>query len=111
VKTLELTCGELVARLEIHPATTLMGLQRGQLAAAAQGESDPLVWFARRFMYPDCLACTRGTIDDQPVGELSFDEFLSLPDQLSEAWLAAVYQVNAHWSPRLPEPEEQEKKA
>lgn len=110
MKTLELTVGDVNARLEIREATTLMGMRRGQLAAEAKDESDPLVWFARRFMYPDCLACSDGEIGGKPVRELTFNEFLSLPDQITEAWLAAVYEVNPHWQPRLPETEEQEKK-
>lgn len=110
MKTLELTASGVTARLEICEATTLMGMRRGQLAAEAKDESDPLIWFARRFMYPDCLACSDGEICGKPARELTFDEFLSLPDQITEAWLAAVYEVNPHWQPRLPEPEEQEKK-
>lgn len=110
MKTLELTVGKSTARLEVREATTLMGMRRGQLMAEAKDESDPLVWFARRFMYPDCLACSSGEISGKPVGELTFDEFIALPDQITEAWLAAVYEVNPHWQPRLPEPQEQEKK-
>lgn len=110
MKTLELAVGDVAARIEIHPATTLMGMRRGQLAAEAKNEADPLIWFARRFMYPDCLACSSGDLVGKPLAELTFDEFLALPDQITEAWLEAVYQVNPHWSPRLPEPAEQEKK-
>lgn len=112
MKTLELTAVDVTARLEIREATTLMGMRRGQLMAEAKDESDPLVWFARRFMYPDCLACSEGEIGGKPVSELTFDEYLALPDRITEAWLAAVYEVNPHWQPRLPEtPEKQEKKA
>lgn len=111
MKTLELVVGETTIRLDIHEATTLMGMRRGQLAAEAIDEGDPLIWFARRFMYPDCLACTSGAIGGKPVAELTFDEFLALPDRIVEAWLATVYEVNPHWQPRLPAPpEEQEKK-
>lgn len=110
MKTLELTAGGVTARLEIREATTLMGMRRGQLMAEAKDERDPLVWFARRFMYPDCLACSEGEIGGKPVSELTFDEYLALPDQITEAWLAAVYEINPHWQPRLPEAQEQEKK-
>lgn len=110
MKTLELTIGDVTARLEIREATTLMGMRRGQLAAEAKDEGDPLIWFARRFMYPDCLACSDGEIGGKPVRELTFDDFLALPEQITEGWLAAVYEVNPHWQPRLPEPEEREKK-
>jgi len=110
MKTLELTAGGVTARLQIREATTLMGMRRGQLAADAK-DDDPLIWFACRFMYPDCLACSDGEIGGKPVRELTFEEFLALPDQITEAWLAAVYEVNPHWQPRLPEkPEIQEKK-
>lgn len=111
---LDLTINEVAARLEIHPATTLAGMARGQLAAASKGEKEALRWYAARYMYPDCLACSTGEVGGQPVGKLTLDEFLNLPDQITEAWLDAVYRVNPHWSPRLPEPEnqeEQEKKA
>jgi hypothetical protein len=107
MKTLELTAGGVTARLQIREATTLMGMRRGQLAADAK-DDDPLIWFARRFMYPDCLACSAGEVDGKPVSQLTFDEYMALPDQITEAWLAAVYEVNPHWQPRLPE--EQEKK-
>lgn len=110
MKKLELTVGNVIVRLEIREATTLMGMRRGQLAAEAKDDSDPLIWFARRFMYPDCLACSDGEIGGKPARELTFDDFLALPDQITEAWLAAVYEVNPHWQPRLPEPQEQEKK-
>lgn len=111
MKTLELNINGVAARLEICPASTLMGMQRGRLAAEALEIDNALMWFASRFMYPDCLACTRGEIGGRPVAELTFSAYLELPDQLTEAWLEAVYQVNPHWQPRLPEPEEQEKKA
>ncbi len=107
---LNIEANEVVARLEIHPATTLAGMTRGQFAAAAKNEQDPLRWYAARFMYPDCMACSTGEIGGQPVGELTFEQFLNLPDQVTETWLEAVYRVNPHWSPRLPEQEEQEKK-
>ncbi len=110
MKKLNLTAGNVTARLEICEATTLMGLRRGQLAAEAGNDDNPLIWFVRRFMYPDCLACSTGEIGGKPVSELSVDEFLSMPDQITEAWLTAVYEVNPHWQPRLPEPAEQEKK-
>lgn len=110
MKTLELTIGDVTARLEIREATTLMGMRRGQLMDDAKDDSDPLIWFARRFMYPNCLACSDGEIGGKPMNELTFDEYLALPDQVTEAWLAAVYEVNPHWQPRLPEPEEREKK-
>lgn len=110
MKTLELTVGNVTARLKVCEATTLMGLRRGKMASEAGNEDNPLIWFARRFMYPDLMACTIGEIDGKPVEELTFDEFLALPDQVTDAWLAAVYEVNPHWQPRLPEPAEQEKK-
>lgn len=87
-----------------------MGMKRGQYAIAANEEKDPLRWYAARFMYPDCLACSTGEIGGKPVDELTFDEFMSLPDRITETWLNAVYRINPHWQPRLPEPEAQEKK-
>lgn len=110
MKTLEFSG---LAHLEVHAATTKSGMKRGQLSASAKDETEPLLWYARRFMYPDCLACTSGELNGKPVAELTFEEYMELPDQLTEAWLAAVYEVNPHWAPQLPESnaEQEEKKA
>lgn len=109
-KSVTIDIAGISARIDVCPATTLMGMRRGQIAARARHEEDPLRWYAARFMYADCLACSTGEIDGKPVCDLTFDEFLALPDQITEAWLEAVYQVNPHWLPKLPEQDEQQEK-
>ena len=103
------------AQIVVHEANTLMGMRRGQLSAAAGDEKDPILWWGKAIMYPDCLACSSGVIiageHTIAVKELTFDQFMGLPDQITEAWLERVYKTNPHWSPALLSKDEQEKKA
>lgn len=106
------------AKITVSEANTLMGMRRGQLSAAADGETDPILWYAKAFMYPDCLACSTGSIVIEetlvPVKELTFEQYMALPDQVTEAWMEAVYTANPHWMPKRRDESaklEQEKKA
>lgn len=109
-------------KITVQEANTLMGMRRGQLAAMARDESDPLLWYAREYMYPACLACSSGEIsidgETVPVSDLTFEQYMSLPDSITDAWLERVYGENPHWLPKIPadnqtpeEKEAQEKKA
>lgn len=117
MKRIEIEAGGIRANITVHEATTWMAMRRGQLAAdvTMKDAEDILLWFARRFMYPDCLACSEGEIGGRAVDELSFEEYMALPDRITEAWLSTVYEINPHWQPRFPssseESEEQAKKA
>lgn len=131
-EALNVVTSKASAQIVVHEADTLMGMRRGQLSAAADGEKDPILWWGKAIMYPDCLACSDGAITltvpvkkdadtEEPaiktkkivvaVKDLTFDQFMALPDQITEAWLGRVYETNPHWSPALPSKEAQEKKA
>ena len=77
----------------------------------AEISSDPLMmWTAFRAL-PDCLGATVEirNLDESKQSlsaELSFDEFLDLPEALIQMWQEATYAVNPHWLPRLREEDE-----
>lgn len=119
---LNIATKRVTAKIVVQEANTLMGMRRGQLAAAARDESDPLLWYAREYMYPACLACSSGEIsidgETVPLSDLTFEQYMALPDSITDAWLGMVYGENPHWLPTIPAdkqtPEEkaaQEKKA
>lgn len=120
------------SEIVVEEADTMMAMLRGKFSAAADSETDPVRWYAKAYMIPDCLACSTGTVminigkvtkkDDGEifisagetvqVGDLTFEQYMGLPDQITEAWLSAVYKENPHWAPVLPtSKDEQEKKA
>lgn len=53
---------------------------------------------AARILYPDLVACVTEAEGLSP-DTLSVDGFLALPEQLTQAWETAVYELNPHWLP------------
>jgi len=114
-------------RLVIGQATVLMGMKRAVLQGSAeswvasqraevlgdiQTDDDPTAGnghrpeilvlmagsLAARILYPDLIACVVEA-DGLDVGGLTVDAFLELPDRLTGAWEAVVYELNPHWLP------------
>jgi hypothetical protein len=89
----------------------LRSREQAQMKAKdAEVSSDPLMlWTAFRAL-PDCLGATVEirNLDkekQQLSTELSFDEFLELPEALIMLWQESTYEVNPHW---LPSPREED---
>jgi hypothetical protein len=83
--------------------TKMYSREKAQMKARdAEVQSDPLMmWTAFRAL-PDCLGATVEirNLDkekQQLSTELSFDEFLELPDALIIMWQEAAYECNPHW--------------
>ncbi|MEJ5201563.1 MAG: hypothetical protein WHV66_04955 [Anaerolineales bacterium] len=103
-KTLELTAEGITARLEIRHATVGDAMQRGILAARASNteyanEAEQAVAL---MIYPRCVACTEGTLEKngkvKDVRTMTAAEFIALPYEIGEMWLAAVLEENPGWS-------------
>ena len=93
--------GELV-HLNLHSAHIEDGLYRGQLIGEAvhMKENGNARENAKRsagiMMRPSCLASLR---EDDPLRNMSLDEFFEIPDYDMNIWLDAVYEINPHWNP------------
>ncbi len=115
-KTLELTAEGIIARLEIRHATVGDAMQRGILAARASNteyasEAERAVAL---MIYPRCVACTDGTIEKdgevKDVRKMTAAEFIALPYEIGEAWLAAILEENPGWSLQAENDETAQKK-
>ncbi len=114
-KTIEYHDEELNVSLVIGRATVRTKIEREKLSGQAFENSKPVnpdlnVHYRQAVIYPACIAATLEAPGlDWP---LSFDQFLDLPDELVDAWYAAVLEVNPHWSTKSEEPQADiEKKA
>lgn len=104
MKNLELSAEGIIVRLTIRHATVGDALRRGMLTARASdteyaGDAEKAV---AMMIYPRCLACTDGIIEKngiaRDVQEMTVAEFIALPYEIGEAWLAAVLEENPGWS-------------
>lgn len=103
-KVIELEADGVKVNLVVRHATVGDAMQRGILTArvteyAYANEAERAVAL---MVYPRCLACTEGMVErdgeSKNVRELSISEFISLPYEIGEAWLAAVLEENPGWS-------------
>jgi hypothetical protein len=120
VKTTEVTglLDETPVRLVIQEATVLSGMRRAIVAGRAQKEIETLGLDAEavsglaallvgRYTFPDLVGATVEA-EGLDVEGLSLVDFLGLPQELVDAWLAAVYDLCPHWYPaRAPDTEEE----
>lgn len=103
-KVLKLEVDDVKVNLVVRHATVGDAMQRGILTARVAdteyaSEAERAVAL---MVYPRCLACTEGVVEQDSesknVRELSVSEFISLPYEIGEAWLAAVLEENPGWS-------------
>lgn len=97
------------ARLTVAAATVRMGIERTIMQNGARRfEDEPGVALLRRFTWPDLVASTvegeieienGGAVKVRPVFDLTFEEWLELPEALVISWETAVYELNPHWLP------------
>lgn len=98
-------------RITVAPATVLIGMRRTRLQVEGRSaeESDPDRALLHLYTYPDLIAAT---VEAEGIPwPISFDDFLTLPDQLAAQWENAVYELNPHWLPGGGEPAEEKKEA
>lgn len=115
-KVIEYKDDDLDVRLTINRATVRIGMMRTLLQEKARvaahgrkpetvpdddllGESELWVQIA---LYPSLIAATTEAtgFEDWP---LSYDQFMELPETLAMEWESAVFELNPHWRPKLPE--------
>ncbi len=119
--------------MEVGQATVEMGLTRAELwfRTRTDGLDDRplLARVALLQTYPACVAGTLSVRNLPQIGEdgeplldedgkeilypkqlvmdtLTLDVFLSLPEMMVALWKDAVFDLNAHWLPEMPEDEE-----
>ena len=109
------------ARIVVSAATVAMGFERSRLVdeglrEAAKQDRDPMYRTAQWLQWPAIKASiVDGTITiydseeelkagkpsrviEDLANDLTFDDFLSLPEELAVQWLGAVLTLNPHWS-------------
>lgn len=92
----------------VQEATVLTSMMRAifhnrakdELEALELGNStgDVATILIARFTYPDLMGATVEA-EGLDIEGLSLEEFLSLPDELVDPWMVAVYELCPHWSP------------
>jgi hypothetical protein len=104
---------ELQVEFVIGQATTAEGIRRVALQARAEASESPpspdeegrYRWFKQRWEYPACIAGTTNIRDidpEKPSGitlDMSFEDWLNLPDALTATWAERVVAKNPHWNP------------
>jgi hypothetical protein len=125
--SVKLTDNEITVDLTIRPATLGDSLRREMLAALALDRSlpDPVEQTAAVIFYPRCLAVTSGSVtwpghtrgevpaEILEARDLAPDEFVNLPEAISDAWWKAVIETNPRWAlkqDQAPEQAEQDQK-
>lgn len=108
-KTLTYQDNGLNVRLTLGSATTLSGVKRALLQGRAlayldnnQGNQEHALEAAAlrvvaQYLYPDMLAAVVEAEGLNP--EMDVVEFLTLPQELTDAWQNLVYSLNPHWYP------------
>jgi hypothetical protein len=105
-RVVEYEQGGFQARVVVATATVRMGIERQALQDAAQktqGDEPPRIGLLRLLTWPDLVAATvEGVIDGRPAYDITFDEWLDLPEPFVVQWEDAVYALNSHWMPSPP---------
>jgi len=127
-RTIEYGEGDHVVKLVIVEATAMTAMKRAIYGGRAQAFIDKLqsdeneegndsevdsvalsaAAILARIAYPDCLAATKeisGLPQDMPI-----EDFLDLPQELTDAWQNVVYELNPHWYPFQEKDEGQDEK-
>jgi hypothetical protein len=96
------------AEIDVRRADVIAGVKRTRLQNAAKkiAEGKELEideWIALTVLWPDVMACTKGTMlleDDTRVvwGNVDWEAFKILPDDFVLSMANAVYKHNPHWS-------------
>lgn len=104
----------------VQAATVLTGMKRAiyhnraqdELKALELGNStgDVATILISRYTYPDLMGATVEA-EGLDIEGLSLEEFLSLPDELVDPWMVAVYELCPHWSPSFAAASKDEAKA
>ena len=93
------------ARIVVAAATVRMGIARTLMQRAGRrSEDEPGVGLLRQFTWPDLVvASIKGEIEVEGevklVSDLTFEEWLELPEALVISWEKLVYELNPHWLP------------
>ena len=96
------------AEIDVRRADVISGVKRTRLQNAAKkiAEGQELEideWIALTVLWPDVMACTKGTMlleDGTRVvwGSVDWEAFKILPDDFVLSLANAVYKHNPHWS-------------
>ena len=105
MRTVQYTGEGITAEIVIGKATVAAGLLRSRLVdeGLRAKDDDALVHALRWTQYPALVAATQsGHIDLTDGGyiqakEVTFMQFLELPEDLGMLWLDAVFAENPHW--------------
>lgn len=99
--------------LTVGVANAESGMYRTLLIEQAQAEEGGVMGdlkaLSRRLLhtvlYPSMIAATEEWkgFDKWPI---SFDDYCKLPEPFVMEWEVAVFELNKHWQPKVPEPEE-----
>lgn len=105
---------EVQVNITSHSATIIDGMRLDNLRmhGLKSEETDQLIRTAQTVLWPDCIACSivnhyakaEGKAEDGSIiwskeQVMTFQEFLTLPQQLVEQWCETVFELNPHWSP------------
>jgi len=107
-KTKTITHGDHV--LTVSEATNRIGLERLRLLREAQpaiNAATPDEAALLTLLCPLTACVVSHTFEHWP---LTFDQFLDLPETLTDAWVSAVQDLNPHWWGQPIAPGEAEKK-
>lgn len=89
-----------------------MGIRHSLLIeeAAVEPDDDEATRLFKYVFYPAMVACVveHKGFDPWPP---TIDDVMNLPDQFAGEWMDAAWELNPHWKPRIPEPDEAEKKS
>lgn len=107
----------------VRRATLLDGMERSVMIASAlrargvelgdveapEEDAAPSIEVSKSFLelytFPNCVACTSEVRNAKeasklvpPVEDLTFEEFINLPEQLAMMWVEAAVELNPRWA-------------
>ncbi len=112
LKKLSYKDDELTVEITAVRASAKIGINRYLLSSKAykenEIETDEALKILRLILFPD-LVVTAIEVTGIPW-PLSFDEFINLPEDLTNQWADMVYALNPHWRPTIVQDDAGEKK-
>jgi hypothetical protein len=110
-RTVEFTLDGKPVKLTIERATALNGMRRSILQYKGIEQmkdiDDEALRTLRLISYSDLVAAVTVW---EGISEMTFEQFIGIPDTVMQEWESAVYTVNPHWNPMGQPPEEKQKK-
>ena len=102
IRGLTITVQEADGRMGTKRSRLMFEAGQAKEAAMKAGEIDEDEWWVRLNIYPPLAAATiEATGSVSPP--FSAEDVMTLPDEVVDAWLSAVWRVNPHWLGR-PDP-------